>query len=236
MKYKYKNKKKSEERSQQIILFGTKESLENLNTDKNKEFFLDTTFRIIPAKFKGYKMMTICSFDIRDNIAKLCGFICYKFQDIISYERIISFLKENYNFVPKIIHTDYEYALYKAFDNTKIYEKGVIHIFCYFHYIKAIREKMKTLKLTSKKLNKKAYEVLKNIEILSFIKQDKLENYIKFITERLNNDKEYNKLTNYLIDNWFKKNPDLFNYSKILEYKNENENNEKILNNFFFDK
>ena len=135
MKYKYKNKKKSEERSQQIILFGTKESLENLNTDKNKEFFLDTTFRIIPAKFKGYKMMTICSFDIRVNIAKLCGFICYKFQDIISYERIISFLKENYNFVPKIIHTDYEYALYKAFDNTKIYEKGVIHIFCYFHYI-----------------------------------------------------------------------------------------------------
>ena len=102
-------------------------------------------------------MLTICSFDISNNIVKLCGFVCYKYQDIISYERIISFLKENYNFVPKINHTDYEYALYKAFDNTKIYEKGVIHIFCYFHYIKSIREKMKTLKLTSKKLNKKAY-------------------------------------------------------------------------------
>ena len=30
-----------------------------------------------------------------------------------------------------------------------------------------------------------------------------------------------------------KKNPDLFNYVKILEYRNENENNQKILNNFF---
>ena len=157
MKYKYKNKKKLEERAQKIILFDTKESLENLNTDKNNEFFLDTTFRVIHTKFKGYKMLTICSFDIRNNIVKLCDFVCYKYQDIITYETIISFLKENYNFDPKIIHTDYEYALYKAFGNTKIYEKDVIHIFCYFHYIKSIREKMKTLKLTSKKLNKKAY-------------------------------------------------------------------------------
>ena len=39
MKYKYKNKKKLEERAQKIILFDTKESLENLNTDKNNEFF-----------------------------------------------------------------------------------------------------------------------------------------------------------------------------------------------------
>ena len=132
MKYKYKNKNKSEERTQQIILFGNKDSLENLNADKNIEFFLDSTFRIIHTKFKRYKMLTISSFDIKDNTAKLFGFICYKYQVIISYERIISFLKENYNFVPKIIHTDYEYALYKAFDNINIYEKGVIHIFVIF--------------------------------------------------------------------------------------------------------
>ena len=233
MKYKYKNKNKLEERTQQIILFGTKKSLENLNAEKSSEFFLDSTFRIIHAKFKGYKLLTISSFDINEKTAKLCGFVCYKYQDVISYERIISFIKENYNFIPKSVHTDYEYALYKAFDNVNIYEKGVIHIFSYFHYIKCIRKKMKTLKLTSNKLNKIAYEVLKNIEILSFIKQDKLENDIKFITERLNNDKEYSKLSNYLMENWFKKNPDLFNYSKILEYRNENENNQKILNNFF---
>ena len=39
MKYKYKNKNKLEEKTQQIILFDTKDSLENLNADKNKEFF-----------------------------------------------------------------------------------------------------------------------------------------------------------------------------------------------------
>ena len=52
--------------------------------------------------------MAISSYDIKDKTIKLCGFICYKYQDIISYERIILFLKENYNFILKIIHTDYE--------------------------------------------------------------------------------------------------------------------------------
>ena len=59
MIYKYKNKNKLEERA------------------------LDSTFRIIPVKFKGYKMLTISTFDIKDKIVKLCGFICYKYQDIL---------------------------------------------------------------------------------------------------------------------------------------------------------
>ena len=40
---------------------------------------------------------------------------------------------------------------------------------------------MKKLKLTKKRLNKKCYEILKNIEIISFIDKNKLNDYIKFI-------------------------------------------------------
>ena len=119
---------------------------------KTKNILLITnTFRIIPNKFKPYKLLTISIFNNKENVVKFCCFIAFKYQDIISYERIISFLKEHYNFYPGIIHTDYEYALYKAFDNKNIYEKGVIHIFCFFHYIKAIIEKMKSFKLIKKK-------------------------------------------------------------------------------------
>ena len=56
-----------------------------------------------------------------------------------------------------------------------------MHSFCYFHFVKAIRERMKKLKLTKKRLNKKCYEILKNIEIISFIDKNKLNDYIKFI-------------------------------------------------------
>ena len=97
-------------------------------------------------------------------MVKFCGFVAYKYQDIISYERIISFLKENYNFYPTLIHTDYEFPLYKAFDNKTIYEKGVIYVFCFFHYIKAIKEKMKSLKLPQKPLKLKTYEILKTLK------------------------------------------------------------------------
>ena len=120
-------------------------------------------------------MIVLLELYLINNLVKFCCFIAYKFQDIISYERIIGFLKEHYNFFPTIIHTDYEFALYKAFDNKNLYEKGVTHIFCYFHYIKAIKEKMKSLKLIKKLLNIKSYEILKNIEIISFIKEEKLK-------------------------------------------------------------
>ena len=55
-----------------------------------------------------------------------------------------------------------------------------MHSFCYFHFIKAIRQRMKKLNLTKKILNKKCYELLKNIEILSFVDENKLNGSIKF--------------------------------------------------------
>ena len=55
---------------------------------------------------------------------------------------------------------------------------------------------------------------------------------IKFLIDRLNKDKDFSKLTHYLLETWFKKNPDLYNYNKLLNNQNE-ENNTKILQKFF---
>ena len=65
--------------------------------------------------------MTI-SYIIDSNI-KIYYFILYKFQDKINYERIFTYLKENFNFIPNIVHIDYEKPLYMTFKNQKIYEK-----------------------------------------------------------------------------------------------------------------
>ena len=53
---------------------------------------------------------------------------------------------------------------------------------------------MQKLNLTKNKLNKKCYEVLKNIEILSFITKSKIENYIKFIISELEKKEDMKKL------------------------------------------
>lgn len=76
---------------------------------------------------------------------------------------------------------------------------------------------------------------MKNTEILSFIKQDKLEKYIKFIIEKIKNDKEYSKLSKYLLDNWLKKIL-IYLIIVILENNNGNENDNKISENFFLNK
>ena len=76
---------------------------------------------------------------------------------------------------------------------------------------------MLKFKLTKSKLNKKAYNIIKNIEILSFINQKNLKIYIKLIEDKLSSDKNYKKLIPYLKKNWISKNPDFFNYSKLLE-------------------
>ena len=60
---------------------------------------------------------------IIDSNIKIYYFILYKFQDKINYERIFTYLKENFNFIPSIANTDYEQPLYMTFKNQKIYEK-----------------------------------------------------------------------------------------------------------------
>jgi hypothetical protein len=63
--------------------------------------------------------MTISTIVPNKNMTKIYYFICYKYQDKISYERIIIYLKDNFKFQSKIVHIDYEYSLHSIFDNKK---------------------------------------------------------------------------------------------------------------------
>lgn len=158
------------------LIFGNIENMKNLETINNQELFVDTTFKIVPKKFHPYKLLTILY--LNEKKVKFFCFILYKYQDHISSERIFLYLKDNYNLNPNIVHTDYEKALYSIFINENILKKKILLGFCFFHYIKSIREKMKNINLTAKKLNKNSNEILKNIEILSFIKKENLVKYM----------------------------------------------------------
>ena len=53
----------------------------NLNDKNIKQLFIDVNYRIIPNKFKLYKLFTIKSFNINNNKSVLCTLICIKFED-----------------------------------------------------------------------------------------------------------------------------------------------------------
>jgi len=54
--------------------------------------------------------------------------------DNVCYERIFNYLHENFNFAPKIIHTDYEKALQLATSNNKYFKimSYTVGIFFFF--------------------------------------------------------------------------------------------------------
>jgi len=58
--------------------------------------FIDETFKIIPKKYKPYKMFTVATIDYKNNKSILIGFVCYKYMDIILYLNIFKYLNEIY--------------------------------------------------------------------------------------------------------------------------------------------
>ena len=167
-------------REQKIIIIGNKKSYQYLDYKINDEYFLDVTFKIIPKKYLNYKMMIISTINKNYNTTKICCFIALKFTDTLSYIRIFEYLNKNFNFNPKIIHIDYENSLRLALKKDNIFIKKPIIIFCYFHFIKSIREKLKKIKLCKKKLNNISSEIIKNIQIMCFINEDKVKKFQDF--------------------------------------------------------
>jgi len=75
----------------------------------------------------------------------------------------------------KIINNDYSKALYNCIYKTKLFDKDCLIIRCFFHISQTLIRKMKELKLFNKKLNKVGFEILLNIQIISFWKQNLIQ-------------------------------------------------------------
>ena len=69
----------------------------------------------------------------------------------------------------------------------------------FFHFAKALREKLKKIEGFKKGLNKETSNILNNIELISFIDEDKVESYKKFIIDNLKKKNDYKEdFINYL--------------------------------------
>ena len=65
---------------------------------------------------------------------------------------------------------------------------------------------MEKLKITWKKFNKIAIEILRNIELLCFIKPNNIKKFSIILKEHLNKNEKYKKLYQYIYNYYIKKN------------------------------
>lgn len=133
-----------------------------------------------------------------------------------------------FNFVPKIIPIDYSKSLRNALLSNEVFKTKPIIIQYFFHFVQFIVKKMKNLKLIKSRITKYSYEIIKNIELLAFIKPSMINDYIKFLKIHLKKDKEKD-LFKYLDKNWFSRDINEFNYYEILD----NNNLKETLSHFF---
>ena len=177
-------------REEKLIFFGTHKMYENLKTKSNIQYFIDITYQIIPSKYKPYKLLSIKSFNNEDNKAQLNAMIALKYEDENSLYHSFKYLKDFYGFNPAIINIDYSLSLEKALNGKKLFDIKPKIIKCFFHFSQSIIRKMRNIKLLKKKLNKNTFVILNNIQIISFINTDLVENYIKFLEDKLTEPKE----------------------------------------------
>ena len=138
--------------------------------------------------------MTIATIDNINSKTLLIFFVFMKYMDSITYKKVFQYLNENISFDPYIIHKDYENALSVAIQESKFFNNQIIHVRCLFHLIKSIRDKIKKLELSNKKLNKQSFELIKNIEIICILDISKIDDYQKFLEIELNKNDKYRKL------------------------------------------
>ena len=222
---------KTETREEKIIVIGIKKNLNLMNNTKFNDYFIDITFKLMPKKFRPNKLMTVATVDKDNNKTLIIAFVVFKYMDSESYYRIFKYLNENYSFSPKYIHTDYELALDLAIKKSDFFNKDIVHLKCFFHFAKSIREKLKKIDGNKKGLNKETSNILNNIELICFIDEEKVEGFKKFIIENLKRLNHYQDFINYLNSSWFKRKNTDYNFSNTI--KKFSSNNE-ALNKIYF--
>lgn len=92
------------------------------------------------------------------------------------------------SFTPNIIHSDFEKAIHAAIKENNQFSKDIIHSRCFFHFSQMIRGKLTKCGLYKKKMNKKAIEIIKNIELLCFIELKNIKKFETIILNKLKNE------------------------------------------------
>jgi len=233
IKYEIIIKNKKNNRDNRLIFFGINKNLELITPNHTVEFFMDTTFKIIPVEFRPYKLFIISGIIKIEKKPKIFSMIMTKFTDNITYSHIFDYLFLNFGFKPKLIHSDYEASLALAINENKNIADDIIHTRCFFHYSQMVKRNLSKTGIFKKKMNTLSIEIISNIELLCFLNEENIDEFQKIIIKKLNSYKKLNSFVNYLKNYLFKLSPKIYNYSKLIEHFKNNNNNNNFLEKLY---
>ena len=140
-------------------------------------------------------------------------------------EKILNFLKINFQLNPELITVDFGKAGLKAinkiFPNARIFP-------CYFHMIRRLCLHIKNLKSSNKVIKRAAKNLLFNMKILLFIDSDKIDSFFTLIKNKYynTNKKFFIYFEKYYMENKIIKDRQ-WNYYNFLKSEND-------INRYFF--
>ena len=120
---------------------------EILKDNNISNYFIDTTYKVLPKNRRAYKLLTISAFNKSLNITNIACLIFYIHEDQKSLYYIFKYLHEFLFFNPKIINIDFSIAERKALLENNLFDSKPIIISCFFHFAQCLYKKMKEVKL-----------------------------------------------------------------------------------------
>ena len=203
------------------MLIANEDMYNNLKDNQINQFFFDCTYKLVPPNKHNFRLMVLCGYNSHIKKTKLCLFVLLSNEKEETFRVLFSYLKENCSFNPRNIMCDFSMGQILAVK--KVFEEVQIHC-CFFHFSQAIWHRFKINNLCGIGTYQKNRELLFNIQIMCFMKRDKIDSFYNQLKRKYKENK-YKKFFEYFSKNWLggKYPKNLWNYYDIIN--NDNSNN-----------
>ena len=208
-----------------LILIGNENMFNNLKDNQINQYFFDCTYKMVPPNKHKFKLMVLIGYNLQKTTV-LCLFVLIANEKEYTFKHLFTILKEKYSFNPRNIMCDFSLGQINAV--RVVYPECRIHC-CFFHFSQAIWRKFKENRLCGQNTYEDNNELLFNIQIMCFMKRDKIDNFYKQL-KKIYNKEKYKDFFIYFSRTWMGK-----KYPKILWNFNDiiNGEEEKIKNFYF---
>ena len=230
IKYNISISNKDTERKEKLIFINTKKMRDLIDNEHVDNFFMDITYQIIPKNRKPYKILTLSCINSETNTANICCLIGLIYEDYLSIFYCLKYLHDIYKFNPKYIHIDYIKAERKALVQKNLFDIKPTIISCFFHFSQCLYKKLIKYNIIKKKLSKRAFELLRNYELICFINPGLINKFKNFLNNNMIDENE-KKFFTYVNNNWLNKDPKIYNYYVLIK---ENSDYNNKLKKYFY--
>lgn len=230
IKFSFKNEKNV---NIEIKLLSTENILKNLNNSYIVQYFMDSTYKIVPNVGEYKVLITLLGYNAKLNSFVQCCYELITEETKEAYSKFLYLLKINYGFAPKYITLDFskdeEKAVLEVFENTEI-------IFCFFHLVKCWWNKLNKLGLRNKYFKNLSKSLVFNLKLLAFTKRDDVQLFYNDIKiSNLYNDNKFSEFFKYVDKQWINNNKfTKWNYYDVLsDLKKSNNQSYNVEKNDF---